>query len=123
MRVSPIVVIIFLFGIFVNSLGRLVLTPLHYPVGLQLTTIGYIFWATSYLYITVCALVAKRFNAHLAFWLVFAVLAPIQYMAAAAHRDTLNHVTAAILISQLGIGSFIETRYFLQRRKTKAIIN
>ena len=116
MRVSPIIVTIFLAGIFINSLGRLVLTPLHYPVGLQLTTIGYIFWASSYLYITIYALVAKRFNAHLAFWLVFTVLAPIQYMAAAAHRDTLNHVTAAILIAQLGIGSFIESRYFFQRQ-------
>ena len=117
MRVSPIIVTIFLAGIFINSLGRLVLTPLHYPVGLQLTTIGYIFWASSYLYITIYALVAKRFNAHLAFWLVFTVLAPIQYMAAAAHHDTLNHVTAAILIAQLSVGSFIETRYWLQRRQ------
>ena len=118
MRVSPIVITIFLIGIFINSLGRLVLTPLHYPVGLKLTTIGYLFWALSYLYITVCALVAKRFNTHLAFWLVFVVLAPIQYRAA-AHHDTLNRVTATILIAQLGIGSFIETRYWLQRRRAK----
>ena len=117
MRVSPIIITIFLAGIFINSLGRLVLTPLHYPVGLQLTTIGYIFWASSYLYITIYALVTKRFNAHLAFWFVFTVLAPIQYMAAAAHHNTLNHVTAAILIAQLSVGSFIETRYWLQRRQ------
>ena len=123
MRVSPIVVIIFLIGIFINSLGRLVLTPLHYPVGLKLTTIGYIFWAASYLFITVCALFAKRFNIHLAFWLLFTVLAPVQYMAAQAHHDTLNHVTATILISQLVIGSFIETRFYLQRRTAKTRTN
>ena len=116
MRVSPIVVTIFLIGIFINSLGRLVLTPLHYPIGLQMTTIGYLFWAACYLYITVCALVTKRFNAHIAFWLVFTVLAPVQYMAAQAHLNRLNHGTAAILIAQLAVGSFIETRFFLQRR-------
>ena len=121
MRVSPIVVTIFLFGIFTNSLGRLVLTPLHYPVGLKLTTIGYLFWAASYLYITVCALVTKRFNAHLGFWLLFTALAPIQYMAAQAHRETLNHVTAAILISQLAIGSCIETRFYLQRKAADSV--
>ena len=119
MRVSPVVVTIFLIGIFVNSLGRLVLTPLHYPVGLKLTTIGYIFWATSYLYITACALITKRFNAHIAFWLIFTALAPVQYMAAQAHHDTLNHVTATVLIAQLGVGSFIEMRYYLQRRAAK----
>lgn len=119
MKVSSFVVTILLIGIFINSLGRLILTPLHYPIGLKLTTIGYLFWALSYLYISVCSLVTKRFNAHIAFWLVFVVLAPIQYLAAAAHHDTLNRVTATILISQLGIGSFIETRYWLQRRHAK----
>lgn len=78
-------------------------------------------WAASYLYITVCSLLAKRFNAHIAFWLVFTILAPIQYMAADAHHDTLNHVTAAILIAQLGIGSFIEMRFYLQRRRANKL--
>lgn len=123
MSVSPVVVIFFLIGIFVNSLGRLILTPLHYPIGLPLTTIGYLLWAASYLYITVCALITRRFNAHIAFWLIFTALAPVQYMAAQAHHDTLNRVTAVILIAQLGIGSFIETGYYLRRRRDKKQLN
>ncbi len=119
MPVSPIVVVIFLIGIFVNSVGRLILTPLHYPIGWPLTTIGYLLWAASYLYVTVCALVTRRFNAHIAFWLVFTALAPVQYIAAQARHDTLNRVTTAILIVQLGIGSFIETGYYLQRRQAR----
>ena len=119
MRTSPVVVCIYLIGIFINSLGRLVLSPLHYPVGLPLTTIGYVIWATSYLYIAICKLVAKRFSWHIAFWLVFTALAPVQYMAADSHNERLNSITSAILIAQLGFGAFIETRNYRLRQQAQ----
>ncbi|MBC7707865.1 hypothetical protein H7Y63_01445 [Polaromonas sp.] len=117
MKVPPFVPIIFLIGIFINSLGRLLLLPLLHPVGLTFTTVGYLLWAAAYLYITVCALITKQFNRHIAFWLVFTILAPIQFSAARDGNDAVNHITAAILVSQLVIGSIWETKLYLQRRK------
>ncbi len=119
MKTSPIVIYVYLIGIVINSLGRLVMSPLNFPIGQRLTTIGYIIWATTYLYIAICKLAVKRFNWHIAFWLVFTALAPVQYMAAAAHNKTLNYITSAILIAQLGVGSFIETRNYLSRRRAE----
>ena len=117
MRVHPAIIIIFLLGIFINSVGRLVLTPLHYPLGMPLTAIGYVIWASVYLYITLCAILSKKFNAHIGFWLVFTILAPIQYSASHGGSNTVNQATSAILITQLIIGSIIETKFYIDRKK------
>ena len=119
MRVNPFVVTLYLVGIAVNSLGRIVLSPLKIPVGLTLTTYGYCMWAGSYIYICAQAVYLRRFNKHLAFWLLFTVLAPVQFNAARSHKTGLDRTTKTILISLLIVGSVIETRYYLQRHCAK----
>lgn len=116
MKVHPYVVATYLFGIILNSIGRLVLLPLKYPFGIALTTYGYIIWASTYAYICIRAITSKQFNKHLAFWLVFTILAPIQFNAARAQKDTLNQITGTILWGMLAVGTIIEARYYLQRR-------
>lgn len=120
MRVNPIVVSLYLIGIAINSLGRIVLSPLKVPLGLSLTIWGYALWAGSYLYICAQALHLKRFNKHLAFWLLFTVLAPVQFNAARHRQTVLDRSTKTILITLLVVGSIMETRYYLQRRGAKS---
>ena len=116
MRVKPLITWLFLTGIAINSLGRLVLTPLELPIGLSLTTGGYFIWAGSYVYICSQAVLQRRFNKHLALWLLFTALAPVQFNAARDHKAGLNHVTTTALLILLTAGSILETRYYLRRR-------
>ena len=121
MRVKPLIIWLFLTGITVNSLGRLVLTPLKIPIGLSLTTGGYFVWAGSYVFICLQAVTQRRFNKHLMFWLLFTALAPVQFNAARGHKVGLNQVTTAALLLLLAAGSVLETRYYLQRRAVKQL--
>lgn len=119
MRVSPIVIFIFITGIIINSLGRLILMPLKIPIGLTLTTVGYYIWAGTFAYVCVNAVLQRRFTKRLSLWLLFTFLAPIQFNAARAHQAGLNRVTTLVLVGLLIGGSVMELKLYLQHRTKK----